>query len=112
MTAALLPDKRFRFEAQIDMGQYAEISDGTSEWTYLSQIGQYTKQSAPSSIPGPMPNVAIPGINSLLQARRLLGKVSAPRSWIRSAMYLPDDAIDVDGQRVLCTVVEARGAVP
>lgn len=112
LTAVLLPDKRFRIEAEVEMGRFLEISDGTTEWIYLSQIGQYTKQPAPTSGLGSVPNVGVPSMNSLVEARRLLGRISGPRSWIRSAIYLPDEEIDVNGQPVLCTLVEAKGAIP
>ncbi len=112
MTAVLLPDKRFRFDVRFEMGRDEEISDGVSQWLYFSQIGEYTKQNSPAAVPGPVPLAPIPGINALLESRHLLGMVSAPRSWIRSATYLADEDIDVNGQPVLCTVVQAKGAEP
>ncbi len=112
MTAVVLPDKRYRFEARSDIGWVAQISDGVSEWIYLPQIGQYTKEPAPTSIPGPIPKVPIPGLNSLLEARHMLGRLSAPRGWIRSATYLADEKIDVNGQPILCTVLQGKGPVP
>jgi len=112
MTAVVLPDKRYRFEAHSEMGWDMQISDGVSEWIYLPRFGQYTKEPAPASIPGPMPKVPALGLNTLLEARRMIGKLSAPRGWIRSAVYLPDEEIDVNGRAVLCTVVRGKGAVP
>jgi thiol-disulfide isomerase/thioredoxin len=111
-TAVVLPNKRYRFEVNSENGWDVDVSDGLSEWFYLPRIGQYTKEPAPASIPGPIPQIPFPGPNSLLQARRTLGKISAPRAWIRSATYLPDEKIDVNGQAVLCTVVQGKGAVP
>jgi len=112
MTAVVLPDKRYRFEVHFDIGWDVQISDGVSEWIYLPQLGQYTKGPAPASIPGPFPKVPGHALNPLLETRRMLGKLSAPRGWIRSATYLADEKVDVNGQPVLCTVVQAKGAVP
>lgn len=112
MTAVVLPDRRYRFEAHSEIGWDTQISDGVSEWIYLQQTGQYTKGPAPISIPGPIPRVPTLGLNSLLEARRTLGRISAPRGWIRSATYLADEKIDVNGHPVLCTVVKGQGAVP
>jgi hypothetical protein len=50
-TAIVLPDKRFRFEVQSDMGSDAQISDGVTQWLFIGQIGQYTKEAASISIP-------------------------------------------------------------
>lgn len=112
MAAVVLPDRRYRFEAHSETGFDVQISDGVSEWIYVQQTGQYTKGPAPISIPGPIPRVPALGLNSLLEARRVLGKISAPRGWIRSAIFLPDEKIDVNGDPVLCTVVQGKGAVP
>jgi thiol-disulfide isomerase/thioredoxin len=111
-TAIVLPDKRFRFEAQSDMGSDAQISDGVTQWLFIGQIGQYTKESASISIPSAMPRVPVPGLNRLLEARRLLGRIAAPRAWLRSAKYLEDETIEVNGTPEVCTVVQATGAKP
>ena len=111
-TAVVLPDKRCRFEAHSDMGWGLQISDGVTEWIYLPQSEQYTKGPAPASVPGPVPKIPIHALNSILDAQRILGAFSGPRLLIRSASYLPDEKIDVDGRYVLCTVVQGKGAVP
>lgn len=112
ITAVVLPDKRYRFECQSDMGRGVQISDGVSEWFYLSQIGQYTKGPAPASVPGPVPRVPIFGLSLIRQAEYILRGFSGLRSLIRSAAYLADERIDVNGRPVLCTVVQAKGELP
>ena len=112
LTAVLLPDKRYRFEGHSSSGEAMQISDGISEWFYLPQIQQYTKEPAPSSVPGPVPKTRIVGLNSIWEAQHISGRFSTPRSLIRSASYLPDDKIDVDGKLVLCTVIQAKGLLP
>ena len=112
MKAVLLPDKRYRFEAHSAIGWDVQISDGVSEWIYLPQFGEYTKEPAPVSISGPIPKAPAPGLNGLLEARRMLGRISALRGWIRSATYLADEKIDVNGRPILCTVVQGKGVVP
>ncbi len=69
VTAVVLPDKRYRFEGQSDMGRGVQISDGVSEWFYLPQIGQYTKEPAPASVPGPVPRVPIVGLSRIREAQ-------------------------------------------
>jgi thiol-disulfide isomerase/thioredoxin len=113
MKAVMLPDKRYHFEVHHELGWLTQMSDGVSEWVYAQQISQYTKEPAPISFPGPMPNIRSSfGLNYLLEARRMLGRISGPRGWIRSATYLPDETIDVNGHSVLCTVVEGKGMIP
>jgi thiol-disulfide isomerase/thioredoxin len=112
ITAVVLPDKRYRFECQSDMGRGVQISDGVSEWFYLPQIGQYTKGPAPASIPGPVPRVPISSLYLIRQAQYILRGFSGVRSLIRSAAYLADERIDVNGRPVLCTVVQAKGELP
>jgi thiol-disulfide isomerase/thioredoxin len=112
ITAVVLPDKRYRFECQSDMGRGVQISDVVSEWFYLPQIGQYTKGPAPASVPGPVPRVPIFGLNLIRQAQYILRGFSGVRSLIRSATYLADERIDVNGRPVLCTVVQAKGQLP
>jgi thiol-disulfide isomerase/thioredoxin len=112
LTAVMLPDKRYRFEGYSGTGGAVQISDGVSEWFYLPQIRQYTKEPAPPSAPGPVPKIPIAGLGSIREAQRVLGRYSNPRSLIRSASYLADDKIEVDGKSVLCTVVQAQGLLP
>lgn len=112
LTAVLLPDKRYRFEGHSGSGEALQISNGVSEWFYLPQIQQYTKEPAPSSVPGPVPKTRIVGLNSIWEAQHISGRFSTPRSLIRSASYLPDDKIDVDGKPILCTVIQAKGLLP
>lgn len=48
----------------------------------------------------------------MAEARRLFGRLSWPRSLLRSASYLADETIDVNGRPVLCTVVQAKALFP
>ncbi len=112
LTGVILPDKRYRFEGQSSIGGAVQISDGVSEWLYLPQVGQYTKEPAPATVPGPVPKVSIIGLSSIREAQHILGRFSRPRSLIRSASYLTDDRIDVNGASVVCTVVQAQGLLP
>jgi thiol-disulfide isomerase/thioredoxin len=112
LTAAMLPDKRYRFEGYSGTGGAVQVSDGVFEWFYLPQIQQYTKEPAPPSVPGPVPKIPIAGLGSIREAQRILGRFSNARSLIRSASYLADDKIDVDGKSVLCTVIQAQGLLP
>jgi len=112
VTAVVLPDKRYRFEGQSDMGRGVQISDGVSEWFYLPQIGQYTKGPAPASVPGPVPRVPIFGLSRIREAQYVLRGLSGVRSLIHTAAYLADERIDVNGRFVLCTVVQAQGQLP
>src|ERR1700721_53650 len=88
ITAVALPDKRYRFECQSDTGKGVQISDGVSEWFYLSEMGQYTKGPVPASVPGPIPRVPIVGLSRIREAQYVLRGFSAVRSLIRSAAYL------------------------
>jgi thiol-disulfide isomerase/thioredoxin len=112
VTAVVLPDRRYRFEGQSDMGRGAQISDGVSEWFYLPQIGQYTKEPAPALVPGPVPRVPIVGLSRIREAQYVLRGFSGVRSLIHTAAYLADERIDVNGRSVLCTVVQAQGELP
>lgn len=112
ITAVVLPDKRYRFEARSGAGSGVQVSDGVSEWFYLPQIGQYTKEPAPASVPGPIPRVPIFGLGRIREAQYILTSFSGVRSLIRTAAYLADERIDVNGIPVLCTVVQAQGELP
>lgn len=112
ISAVVLPDRRYRFEQRNEFGLVLQVSDGVSEWIYLAELGQYTKEPTPTLVPGPIPNVPIFGIGSIRMAQRVLRTFSGVRSLIRSARFLHDEKIEVNGQRVLCTVVQAEGVVP
>jgi thiol-disulfide isomerase/thioredoxin len=112
ITGLILPDRRYRFEAQSSVGRAVQICDGISEWFYLPQIEQYTKEPAPVPIPGAVPKAEVPGLSLVHTAQRVLGRFSRARSLIRSASYLTDEKIQVNGRPVLCTVVRAQGLLP
>ncbi|HXY23414.1 MAG TPA: redoxin family protein [Candidatus Acidoferrum sp.] len=105
-TAIVAPGNHFRFETQGAGGSALQISDGKTEWIYSPSLQQYIQQAAPDT--GPMP-VKVPGLTSLNEAQRILKDLSGLQKLIRTAVYAPDESVEVNGKSVTCKVIKTEG---
>ena len=104
LTAIVMADGRFRYEARTGSGSAIFVSDGTMQSDYHPYDHLYTQQPASSDDPF-AGHVFGADEAPLLLARVLLTKMSHRGDGVKSATFLPDETISVDGKSVDCYVV-------
>lgn len=110
-TAIVAPGNKFRFEIHSDHGRGLQVSDGKTEWIYYPSYRQYTQHATPaegpSRIQGP-----IPELYPLNGAQRTTRGLSGLLKFVRTAIYAPDEAIDVNRKSFACKVIKTEGDLP
>src|SRR5258708_1859834 len=97
--AASNPGK-LRIESSGQMGNSLIVSDGENTWMYLGAIKQYPKTPA-ASTPESLVKSLVPGMNSVMD------QLNAKDPYL-SAKIMAEEAVEVDGQKIDCYVIEAR----
>lgn len=97
--AASNPGK-MRIESSGQLGNMMIVSDGEHTWMYLGQLNQYTKTAAASS-PEALVKSLVPGMGDMID------KLKAKDPYL-SAKITGEEAVEVDGQKIDCYVVEAN----
>jgi thiol-disulfide isomerase/thioredoxin len=108
-TAIVGHSNQFRFETRGDHGNGLQISDGKTEWVYYPPFRQYIQHAAPSTGPS---NIQAPGLRSLTAAHNILQGFSSLQKLIRTAVYAPDESIEVNGDHTACAVIRTEGELP
>jgi outer membrane lipoprotein-sorting protein/thiol-disulfide isomerase/thioredoxin len=106
--ATVEPGNRYRFEVFGAVQLYLQVSDGKNEWIFQPFLGQYTQQPVPASGPGATKLPMAPEMK--LQAAREAVAGLARAKGIRSAAFLPDEIIELDGRKYSCQVVAGSPA--
>jgi thiol-disulfide isomerase/thioredoxin/outer membrane lipoprotein-sorting protein len=107
--AALAPENRYRFEVHTNWEAWVLLSDGKTEWLYRPLTQQYKKQAAPHDGPSRFKSSGLLVFLGLSDAQDTVKDLTEILSSTRSASYLPDETLDLNGDRVSCYVVEAQG---
>jgi outer membrane lipoprotein-sorting protein/peroxiredoxin len=91
---------KLRIESSGQMGNSLIVSDGDNTWMYLGSLKQYTKTAA-ASTPESLVKSLVPGMSSVMD------QLKAKDPYV-SAKIAGEEAVEVDGQKIDCYVVEAR----
>ncbi len=91
---------KLRIESSGQMGNSLIVSDGENTWMYLGALKQYTKTAA-ASTPESLVKSLVPGMSSVMD------QLKAKDPYL-SAKIAGEEAVEVDGQKIDCYVVEAR----
>jgi outer membrane lipoprotein-sorting protein len=109
-TAVLAPGNKYRFEAHTNWEWWVLVSDGKIEWLYSPAAQEYKKQAAPVrgstsrfESSGPLTFLGLTGAQDTIKALAEL-----PSS-VRTAFYLPDETLTLNGKKVNCYVIDAQG---
>ncbi|MFL6426828.1 MAG: redoxin family protein [Acidobacteriaceae bacterium] len=104
-TVIRAPGNRFRIEARTWLGTWMQDSDGTTEWSYVTEGKMYVKRPAGE---GPQfPNVYGMGTMQLRQAWDMRTLLDADATSAKHATMLPAETIQVEGKSYPCYVVHA-----
>jgi len=108
-TAIVGHGNQYRFETRGDHGYGLQISDGRIEWIYYPPFQQYIQRETPSTGPS---NIQAPGLRSLTTAHNTTQSFSNLQKLIHTAVYAPDESIEVNGKSIICRVIRTEGELP
>lgn len=109
-TSIVGASNQYRFETRGDQGGGMQISDGKTEWIYYAPFHQYIQHSAPPAGPSRDPGTfGHSDLYSLIRAQNALKIFSGVQTLVNTAMYAPDESIEVNGKIIPCTVIKTEG---
>jgi thiol-disulfide isomerase/thioredoxin len=106
------PANRYHFEYSGSSGKGVQISDGKTEWIYYPPFGQYTQKPAPGAGPSKTMTGKAPGLSSLGSVPSVITSIYKMNKLIKTAVYAPDQTIEIGGNHVTCTVIRTEGEFP
>ncbi|MGO8793963.1 MAG: redoxin family protein [Candidatus Sulfotelmatobacter sp.] len=101
--AIVMPGGRYRYAGRSGYDAAIVVSDGTTEWDYHPYEHRYTRQSAPAEYPpeGSSP----PQERTAEEAESEVKQMAGTAKRLKSAAFLPDESISVNGAVVECYVI-------
>lgn len=107
LAASEAPGDRSYLKGITEMGGAIKVSDGKTVWKYRIDSHRYTVESLSSPNPSGSGVIAYQemGLQSAKYLRQNLGALAKS---FKSARRLPDQTLTVNGQQVLCQVVEVQ----
>jgi thiol-disulfide isomerase/thioredoxin len=109
LTAIAAPGGRYRFEGRSACGSALFVSNGTTKWIYHMDDHQYTETAAAageSAKRNYIPQEEIRAHDAQLLVADIRGLVTHHKS----ASFLPDETVVLDGRSIECRVVRFTGA--
>ena len=106
-TAIAAPDNRYHFEVRAEEVWIVQVSDGNTEWLYQPELHQYMQRPVPSPGPGRLPSTKTRGAYQLKQAQDTRKHLIDMQKLFLSAVFLPNEDLDVNGKHVNCRVIKA-----
>lgn len=106
-TAIAAPDNRFHFEVRAEEVWFVQVSDGSTEWLYQPELHQYLQRPVLPAGPGPVPSARTRGAYQLKQAQDTRKHLVDMQKLFLSAVFLPNEDLDVNGKHVNCRVIKA-----
>jgi thiol-disulfide isomerase/thioredoxin len=109
LKAIVAPGGRYRYEGRSMSGSAILISDGTTKWDYHGIEHQYTEAAATASTPEkrrytPQEEFAA------TEAKQLVAQIRSLATRLKSASFLPDETVVLDGRSIQCRVVRFTDA--
>ena len=104
LTAIVMPDGRYRYEGNSGFGSATLVSDGTTHWDYHPVDHLYTAQPASPNDPPPRQILAAEEV-TVHDAKFLMHRLAHNADSVKSAAFLPDESIPLNGKKVDCYVV-------
>jgi thiol-disulfide isomerase/thioredoxin/outer membrane lipoprotein-sorting protein len=109
ITAIVAPGNKYRFEAHTNWEWWDLVSDGKTEWLYSPATQEYKKQAAPVHGASRFKSSGLQTFIGLTDAQDTIEHLAELALSGRSAAYLPDETLTVNGNPVTCYVIEVQG---
>src|SRR6266478_1518852 len=106
-TAIAAPDNRYHFEVRAEEVWFVQVSDGSTEWLYQPELHQYLQRPAPSPGPSRLQRNKLRGAFQLEQAQDTRKHLIDMQKLFLSAVFLPNEDLEVNGKNVTCRVIKA-----
>jgi len=104
LSAEQATGKRYRFEGRTSTGSGIVVSDGVTEWNLYRSYGQYTKKAAGTYTPYTKTLIMLDN-RPEFEASNMRTSLATMSDSIKSAHFLKDAAVSIEGHRVSCFVV-------
>jgi thiol-disulfide isomerase/thioredoxin len=104
LTVIVMPDGRYRYEGNSGFGSATLVSDGSTHWDYHPVDHLYTAQPASPKDPAPRQTLTAEEV-TVSEAKFLMNQLAHKADRVKSATFLPDESIPLNGKNVDCNVV-------
>ena len=102
-TAIVMSDGRYRYEGRSGFGSAVIVSDGTTQWDYHVNEHLYTQHPTSQY---PQKGQLIPHEeNAAFEATSLRFELAHQAHRLKSAAFLPDETISINGKNAQCYVI-------
>jgi thiol-disulfide isomerase/thioredoxin/outer membrane lipoprotein-sorting protein len=106
-TAVVAPGNKYRFEFRGAREWWILVSDGQTEWLYRPPTDEYKAQAVPAHGLSHLKSSGLLSFYGLGEAQEEAKTLAALPSYAKSAWYLPDESLSIDGEQISCTVIHA-----
>jgi thiol-disulfide isomerase/thioredoxin/outer membrane lipoprotein-sorting protein len=104
LKAIVAPGGRYRYEGRSAHGSSMLVSNGTKEWNYHADEHQYTEAAAAANASTKNRIITMEEMPAM-EAKQLVAQLQSLSARIKSASFLPDEKLDLDGHMVECRVI-------
>jgi thiol-disulfide isomerase/thioredoxin len=105
-TAIQGPGNLYRMDTRSPYGSFTQVSDGNTEWIYLTETKKYTERPVPQDWPG-FPKVPVAGEMELRTAWDMRPNLEVEAGKAKDPTMLPEETIEINGRSYPCYVVRA-----
>jgi thiol-disulfide isomerase/thioredoxin/outer membrane lipoprotein-sorting protein len=109
LKAIAAPGGRYRYEGRSGGGSAILVSDGTTKWVYHVDEHQYTERAASAS-ESEKGHVISQEEMPTMEAKQLMMQIRMLSARLKSASFLQDEKIVLDGRGIDCRVVRFTDA--
>ena len=103
------PGGRYRYEGRSGYGSAILVSNGTTKWVYHIDEHQYTETAASAS-QSEKGQLGSQEEMPAIEAKNLVRQIRMLSTRLKSASFLPDEKIELDGHSIDCHVVRFTDA--
>lgn len=103
MKAVVMPGGHYRYEGRSGFGAAMYVSDGATQWTYHVNEHLYTQK--PTEGENPKHRIMGPEEMPASSAQSLVRILAHRTDHMKSASFLPEQTISLDGRDIACYVV-------
>jgi thiol-disulfide isomerase/thioredoxin/outer membrane lipoprotein-sorting protein len=104
LTAIVTSGRRYRYEGRSGFGAAVVVSDGVTEWIYHLNDHLYVRQPTPREYP-PKGKIIPHEETPTMEAADLASEIAHRAHRLKSAVFLPDETISIDGKDAECYVI-------
>ncbi len=109
LVSSVAPGGRYRYEGRAGIGSAVAVSNGTMQWDYHPGNHEYAEQAVSTGLAAEQQGMSDVEMG-IMQAKNLLENIQYLADSLKSASFLPDQTITVDGRAIYCRVIHVTDA--